>query len=111
LHKDGRSITVEDNGRGIPIDKMPKFKNKSALEVILTSLHSGGKFGKKSYLHSGGLHGVGSSVVNALSSEMVATVRRDGVEATQSYARGVPTSKLKTVTAHKTRVTGTRTFF
>ena len=78
LHKDGKSATVEDNGRGIPVDTMPKLK-KSALEVIFTTLHSGGKFERgKSYAVSGGLHGVGASVVNALSSELIATVKRDG---------------------------------
>ena len=78
LHKDGKSATVEDNGRGIPVDMMPKFK-KTALEVIFTTLHSGGKFERgKSYAVSGGLHGVGAAVVNALSSELIVTVKRDG---------------------------------
>ena len=77
LHKDGKTATVTDDGRGIPVDVMPKYK-KSALEVILTTLHSGGKFEQGNYIHSGGLHGVGSSVVNALSSKLVAEVRRDG---------------------------------
>src|SRR5687768_10867342 len=94
LHADGKSVTVTDNGRGIPVDEIPKYK-KSALEVILTTLHSGGKFEKESYMHSGGLHGVGSSVVNALSSELTAVVRRDGAEWRQSFAQGKPTSKLK----------------
>ncbi|MCP4511703.1 MAG: DNA topoisomerase IV subunit B, partial [Fuerstiella sp.] len=76
LHKDGSSCTVSDDGRGIPVDKHPKMK-KSSLEVILTTLHAGGKFSDKNYSRSGGLHGVGSSVVNALSSKMVATVHRD----------------------------------
>jgi DNA gyrase/topoisomerase IV subunit B len=96
LHADGKTITVSDNGRGIPVDEMPKFK-KPALEVILTTLHSGGKFDGDNYVHSGGLHGVGSSVVNALSEELVATVRRDGGEWRQSFSRGKPTSKLKKV--------------
>ena len=96
LHKDGSSVTVEDNGRGIPVDKHPKMK-KSTLEVILTTLHAGGKFSGKNYEVSGGLHGVGSSVVNALSSEMQAFVRRDGHEWTQTYERGRPTSKVKKV--------------
>ena len=76
LHKDGSSMTVQDNGRGIPVEKHPKTKT-STLEVVLTILHAGGKFGNKSYARSGGLHGVGSSVVNALSKEMIATVHRD----------------------------------
>jgi topoisomerase IV subunit B len=87
-------LTVRDNGRGIPVDPHPKFKHLSALEVILTTLHSGGKFGGKVYATSGGLHGVGSSVVNALSAEMQVEVARDRVLWRQSYARGKPTTKL-----------------
>lgn len=87
-------ITVRDNGRGIPVDPHPKFKNLSALEVILTTLHSGGKFSGKAYNTSGGLHGVGSSVVNALSEVMEVEVARDRVLWKQRYARGKPTSKL-----------------
>jgi len=88
LDKDGQGVTVEDNGRGIPVDKHPKF-GKSALELILTTLHSGAKFGEgDNYIHSGGLHGVGSSVVNALSKRMVATIRRDGHEWRQEFRRG-----------------------
>ena len=94
LHKDGCSLTVSDNGRGIPVDKHPKAKI-STLELILTTLHSGGKFSNKSYARSGGLHGVGSSVVNALSSELVATVHRDGFEWVQRYKRGKPTTPVK----------------
>jgi DNA gyrase subunit B len=94
LHKDAASMTVSDNGRGIPVDKHPKYK-KSALEVILTTLHAGGKFSDKNYARSGGLHGVGSSVVNALSEEMVATVHRDGHEWVQRYKRGRPTTPVK----------------
>ena len=78
-----------------PVDPHPKFKNKSALEVILTTLHSGGKFNSKVYATSGGLHGVGVSVVNALSDELVVEVARDRQAFTQSFSRGKPTTKLK----------------
>src|SRR3569833_1448361 len=84
LGADG-SVTVRDNGRGIPVDPHPKFKDKSALEVILTTLHSGGKFGGKAYETSGGLHGVGASVVNALSEAMEVEVARDRILWKQSY--------------------------
>ncbi len=87
-------LTVRDNGRGIPVDPHPKFKHMSALEVILTTLHSGGKFGGKAYATSGGLHGVGSSVVNALSEVMDVEVAREKVLWKQSYVRGKPTGKL-----------------
>ncbi len=109
LHKDGTSLTVADNGRGIPVDKHPKEK-KSALEVILTTLHAGGKFSNKNYARSGGLHGVGSSVVNALSSEMIATVHRDKHEWRQIYERGVPTSRVKKIKPYA-GTTGTIIFF
>ena len=95
LHDDGKTCTVEDNGRGIPVDTMPKFK-KSALEVIFTTLHSGGKFERgKSYAVSGGLHGVGAAVVNALSSELVATVKRDSERFEMRFACGEAKGKLK----------------
>ncbi|HEY0193781.1 MAG TPA: DNA topoisomerase IV subunit B [Kofleriaceae bacterium] len=95
LHKDGRSATVEDNGRGIPVDVMPKFK-KSAAEVIFTTLHSGGKFERgKSYAVSGGLHGVGAAVVNALSSQLLVQVKRDGERFELQFERGDVTQKLK----------------
>jgi topoisomerase IV subunit B len=93
LEADG-FLTVRDNGRGIPVDPHPKFKNLSALEVIFTTLHSGGKFGGKAYATSGGLHGVGSSVVNALSEAMEVEVARERTLWKQTYARGLPTTKL-----------------
>jgi len=91
----GNIITIRDNGRGIPVDKHPKFPDKSALEVILTTLHSGGKFSNKSYQTSGGLHGVGISVVNALSDDMWIEVARDKTLYKQSFSRGLPISKLE----------------
>ena len=96
LDKDGM-LTVTDNGRGIPVDPHPKFRDKSALEVIMTTLHSGGKFDSKVYETSGGLHGVGVSVVNALSDKLEVEVARDRKLYRQSFARGKPTSKLKEV--------------
>jgi DNA gyrase subunit B len=108
LHKDGASCSVEDNGRGIPVDTHSKTK-KSALETILTTLHSGGKFSSQAYARSGGLHGVGSSVVNALSSEMEATIHRDGFEWSQRYKRGKPTTPVKKVRPFRGR--GTTIFF
>src|SRR6478609_7697931 len=89
--------TVRDNGRGIPVDPHPRFPGKSALEVILTTLHSGGKFEGKAYSTSGGLHGVGVSVVNALSSETIVEVARDKMLYRQSFSKGVATSPLETV--------------
>src|SRR5262245_6926067 len=108
LHKDGRSVTVEDDGRGIPVDVKKQFK-KTALELVLTTLHAGGKFGASQYEFSGGLHGVGSSVVNALSEEMVAQVKRDSTRWEQSYERGKATSKLKKI--GPARGTGTKIMF
>lgn len=90
-------VRVKDNGRGIPVDPHPKYPEKSALEVIMTSLHSGGKFGGKAYSVSGGLHGVGSSVVNALSSEMTVEVARDKNVWCQKYSRGIPTTPLEKI--------------
>ncbi len=90
----GNWLSVRDNGRGIPVDPHPKFKTLSALEVILTTLHSGGKFGGDAYATSGGLHGVGSSVVNALSETLEVEVARDRTLWRQSYSQGKPTSKL-----------------
>jgi DNA gyrase subunit B/topoisomerase-4 subunit B len=96
LHRDGCSATITDDGRGIPVDPHPRLK-RPALEVILTTLHSGGKFSNKNYARSGGLHGVGASVVNALSAELVATVRRNGYEWTQKFRLGKPVAPLKKV--------------
>ena len=93
----GNRLTVADNGRGIPVDPHPKYPGKSALEVIMTTLHSGGKFEGKAYSTSGGLHGVGVSVVNALSTETVVEVAREKILYRQSFSRGVATSPLETV--------------
>src|SRR5215204_5219472 len=108
LHKDGSSITVTDDGRGIPVDKHPTTK-KSALEVIFTMLHAGGKFDGQNYKTAGGLHGVGASVVNALSSELHATVKRDGASWEMIFKRGKPTGALKKV--GPARGTGTTIYF
>lgn len=105
----GNAARVIDNGRGIPVDEHPKYPGKSALEVILTTLHSGGKFSDKVYQTSGGLHGVGSSVVNALSSSFIAEVSRGGKVWRQSYRRGKPASKLEV--AGKADGTGTAITF
>ncbi|MBI1216788.1 MAG: DNA topoisomerase IV subunit B [Alphaproteobacteria bacterium] len=102
---EGNRVTISDNGRGIPVDAHPKFPGKSALEVIFTTLHSGGKFSGKVYNTSGGLHGVGSSVVNALTSEMTVEVALDKQLYRQSYSRGTPDGKLKKVGATKGRGT------
>ena len=91
----GDILTIRDNGRGIPIDPHPKFKNKSALEVIMTTLHAGGKFGGKVYDTSGGLHGVGASVVNALSEWMEVDVARDKRSHKMRFERGHAAGKLK----------------
>ncbi|HUJ63651.1 MAG TPA: DNA topoisomerase IV subunit B [Kofleriaceae bacterium] len=109
VHKGGKAATVEDNGRGIPVDTVAKLK-QSALQVVFTKLHAGGKFDRgKSYAVSGGLHGVGASVVNALSSELVATVKRDGERYEMTFERGEPKSKLKKLGA--ARGTGTTVRF
>jgi topoisomerase-4 subunit B len=107
---DDGSLTIEDNGRGIPVDKHPKFKNRSALEVILTTLHSGAKFSDKIYHTAGGLHGVGASVVNALSSKLTVEVARDGRLWTQSFECGVAKTKLKDAGAVRNR-RGTKVTF
>ena len=94
LHKDGETVTVTDNGRGIPVDKHSKTK-KSALETVLTVLHAGGKFDGNNYKTAGGLHGVGASVVNALSKKLVAIVKRGGAQYRMEFAKGQPQSKLQ----------------
>ncbi len=109
LDKDGW-LTVTDNGRGIPVDPHPKFKKKSALEVIMTTLHSGGKFNSKVYSTSGGLHGVGVSVVNALSEKLEVEVARNRTLYRQRYTRGKPDGPLKKVGEIKNR-RGTRVRF
>src|SRR5262245_29394253 len=108
LHADGSSITIEDDGRGIPIDKHPTTK-KSALEVIFTMLQAGGKFEQGNYKTAGGLHGVGASVVNALSKELVATVKRDGSQWEMRFKQGKPVGGLKKV--GPARGTGTIVYF
>jgi len=111
LFEGGREIEVVDNGRGIPVDVHPKYR-KSALELILTTLHAGGKFEQGNYRHSGGLHGVGASVVCALSSEMTVTVKRDGATWQQTYAKGKAASKvLKVSGGEKVRGSGTTVRF
>lgn len=108
LHPDGETISIEDNGRGIPVDIHPKFK-KPALELILTTLHAGGKFSDANYVSAGGLHGVGASVVNALSSKLEVWVSRDGYQWHQSFAQGKTASKLQK--GAKTNKTGTKVTF
>ncbi len=108
LHKDGESVTIEDNGRGIPVDIHPKFK-KPALEIILTTLHAGGKFSDHNYVTAGGLHGVGASVVNALSEKLEAIVCRDGFEWKQTFSRGKTDGPIKKLGASRKK--GTKIFF
>src|SRR5690349_18982437 len=108
LHADGSSITIEDDGRGAPVDKHPRTK-KSALETIFTVLHAGGKFEHGNYKTAGGLHGVGASVVNALSKELVATVKREGAQWEMRFKQGKPVSGLKRLGA--ARGTGTTVYF
>ena len=109
LHHDGTGVTVTDNGRGVPVDPHPE-KQIPTLEVILTTLHAGGKFNRNQYVTSGGLHGVGASVVNALSRRLVATVKRNGTTYQQEYARGEPTSELVDLNT-RTYGTGTSIYF
>jgi topoisomerase-4 subunit B len=109
MYTDG-SISIGDNGRGIPVDNHPKFPKKSALEVILTTLHSGGKFSDKAYQTSGGLHGVGISVVNALSENLTVEIFRSGTSYTQKYSKGIPQTKLEKTSALK-KLKGTKVTF
>ncbi len=109
LNKDG-SVTVEDNGRGIPVDIIPEYK-KSAMEITITKLHAGGKFDNKAYVISGGLHGVGISVVAALSKKMTVEVKRDGKIYSQSYGIGKPTTKVEVIGSYDKGVTGTKVTF
>ncbi len=108
LDKSRDGIRITDNGRGIPVDQHKKYK-KSALEIIMTTLHAGGKFETGSYIHSGGLHGVGASVVNALSRHLEVTVKRDGHEWMQSYQAGTPQGPVKK--GGVIRGTGTSVYF
>ncbi|HYA36673.1 MAG TPA: ATP-binding protein, partial [Candidatus Methylomirabilis sp.] len=105
LHADG-SVSVADNGRGMPVDKH-KEEGVSGVEVILTRLHAGGKFSNKNYTYSGGLHGVGVSVVNALSHKLEVTVRRDGKEYHMSFADGQKVTELKPTGKADKRASGT----
>src|SRR5690348_14006970 len=108
LHEDESSLTVEDDGRGIPVDKVPGTK-LTGLETVFTKLHAGGKFDGNNYKTAGGLHGVGASVVNALSKELIATVKRDGATWEQKYKQGEPVGGVKKV--GPARGTGTTVFF
>ena len=108
LHADGSSVTIADDGRGMPVDIHPKTR-QSALEVIFTVLHAGGKFEHGTYKTAGGLHGVGASVVNALSKELVATVRRDGFLWEQRFKQGRPQGPVKKL--GPARGTGTTVYF
>src|SRR5438046_10195112 len=107
-HADGSSMTIEDDGRGIPVDKHPTSK-KSALETVFTVLHAGGKFEHTNYKTAGGLHGVGASVVNALSKELVATGKRDGTQWEMRFKQGKSVSGLKKL--GPARGSGTTVYF
>ncbi len=109
LHKDGQTVTITDNGRGIPVDKHPKTK-KPALEMVLTVLHAGGKFDGNNYKTAGGLHGVGASVVNALSKHLVAVIKRDGYQYRMEFAKGKAKTKLQKLKG-KVRGSGTTITF
>jgi DNA gyrase subunit B/topoisomerase-4 subunit B len=108
LHEDGASVTVSDDGRGIPVDKHSQTK-KSALEVVFTTLHAGGKFEPGNYKTAGGLHGVGASVVCALSKELIVSVKRDGAAWEMTFKQGIPQGAIKKIGA--ARGSGTTIFF
>src|SRR3954451_12028217 len=108
--EEGSFVTVTDNGRGIPVDPHPKFPDKSALEVIMTTLHAGGKFDSKVYETSGGLHGVGVSVVNALSDRLEVEVARGQQLYRQTFSRGIPQGRIETLGKVQNR-RGTRVRF
>jgi DNA gyrase subunit B/topoisomerase-4 subunit B len=108
LHEDGSSVTIADDGRGIPVDKHPQSK-KSALEVVFTVLHAGAKFEHGNYKTAGGLHGVGASVVCALSKDLVVTVKRDGAQWEQRFKQSLPQGPVKKI--GPARGTGTTVFF
>src|SRR4029079_8219100 len=93
LHKNGKSVTVTDNGRGLPVDKHPQ-PQKTAPELIFSTVHAGGKFDGENYKTAGGLHGVGASVVNALSTKLIAIVKRDGAQWKMEFKRGKPSGPL-----------------
>ena len=104
IHLDSSDqLTIRDNGRGMPTGKHPKFPNQSAVEVIMTTLHAGGKFSGKAYATSGGLHGVGASVVNALSSELTVEIARDKILYQQQFSRGKPLGPLSEIGAAPNR--------
>jgi DNA gyrase subunit B len=109
INKDG-SVTVEDNGRGMPVDPHPVYK-KSAMEIIVTKLHAGGKFDKGSYAVSGGLHGVGISVVAALSKKMRVEVKRGGKIYMQEYKIGTPQKDVEVIGKYDGKETGTKVTF
>ncbi len=109
-YKKNGMITIKDDGRGIPIDFHPKYKNKRAIEVVLSTLHAGGKFNSNAYKTSGGLHGVGISVVNALSSKLTVNVFKDGKNYYQEYSKGKVKTKIKISKCNK-KLTGTEISF
>ncbi len=108
---DSKTIEITDDGRGIPVDEHPKYPGKSAMEIIFTTLHSGGKFNNNVYKTSGGLHGVGSAVVNALSSQTIVSVSRDGYNWTMEFSRGKPVGQIVKTESASAKQQGTRVRF